>query len=286
MNIYGLSLLTLATNATRRQVASNHESNQNDRPNFHTVLQRVGKTVLRPGGTAGSRKLHSWSKLHRDGTAIELSTGMGSGGVALAKATGAHVTLTDMDVSRLEMTAQIACEQGVDLEMIETMQLNMQNVDEELGQRHFDTAIIEASLSHYPTKEKQAILDGLSTHADELLLHEICFRCGGTTPKNLQHIKQDMSRALAIGFHPLTSNDWTTVLDQAGYEVKQVETGPIKILSPVTVLQDEGPKRAAKIAWNIATDASIRSRVVETRRTIKSHQNDLGYILIRAVAKK
>ncbi len=128
MNIYGLSLLTLATNATRRQVASNHESNQNDRPNFHTVLQRVGKTVLRPGGTAGSRKLHSWSKLHRDGTAIELSTGMGSGGVALAKATGAHVTLTDMDVSRLEMTAQIAREQGVDLEMIETMQLNMQNM--------------------------------------------------------------------------------------------------------------------------------------------------------------
>mmetsp|Transcript_34640 Transcript_34640/g.51915 ORF Transcript_34640/g.51915 Transcript_34640/m.51915 type:complete len:86 (+) Transcript_34640:37-294(+) len=56
------------------------------------------------------------------------------------------------------------------------------------------------------------------------------------------------------------------------------------ILNPVTVLQDEGPKIAAKIAWNIATDASIRSRVVETRRAIKSHQHDLGYILIRAVA--
>lgn len=282
MNIYGLSLQMLATAATRRSDVQNDAS---DRPNFHTVLQRVGKTVLRPGGTDGTRKIHSWSKLNRDGTAIELSTGMGSGGVALAKATGAHVTLTDMDVSRLEMAAQMACEHDVDLEMIETIQLNMQNVGEELGQRHFDTAIIEASLSHYPTKEKQSILVGLSTHADELLLHEICFRCDDTSPNNLQHIKQDMSRALAIGFHPLTINDWTAVLDKAGYEVKQVETGPIRILSPVTVLQDEGPKRAAKIAWNIATDASIRSRVVETRRTIKSHQNDIGYILIRAVAK-
>ena len=182
MNIYGLSLQMLATAATRQSDVQNHAS---ERPNFHTILQRVGKTVLRPGGTNGTRKLHSWSKLNRDGTAIELSTGLGSGGVALAKATGAHVTLTDMDTSRLEMTAQIACEQEVDLNMIETMHLNMRNVDEELGQRHFDTAIIEASLSHYPTEEKQAVLGGLSTHADELLLHEICFRCDDTSPKNL-----------------------------------------------------------------------------------------------------
>ena len=66
----------LATAATRRSDVQNDAS---DRPNFHTVLQRVGKTVLRPGGTDGTRKIHSWSKLNRDGTAIELSTGMGSG---------------------------------------------------------------------------------------------------------------------------------------------------------------------------------------------------------------
>jgi ubiquinone/menaquinone biosynthesis C-methylase UbiE len=285
MNIYGLCLQMLATDAAHRSAhCQPSNSSSSSRPNFHTVLQRVGKTVLRPGGTEGTRKLHSWSKLNHDGTAIELSAGMGSGGVALAKATGAHITLTDMDTSRLEMALQIACEQGVD-ELIETMQLNMRDVDEELDHRHFDTAIIEASMSHYPTKEKRVILEGVSNHADELLLHEICFRCDDASPKELNHIKQDMSRALAIGFHPLTIQGWTNVLDEAGYEVQRMETGPIKILSPETVLQDEGLKRAAKIAWNIATDASIRSRVVETRRTIKSHQNDLGYILIQAVVK-
>eukprot|EP00984_Skeletonema_dohrnii_P027617 scaffold17236_cov78-Skeletonema_dohrnii-CCMP3373.AAC.2 len=285
MNIYGLCLQMLATDATHRSVVHHHASNSSSsRPNFHTVLQRVGKTVLRPGGTEGTRKLHSWSELNRDGTAIELSSGMGSGGVALAKATGARVTLTDMDTSRLEMASKIAREQGVDSELIEIMQLNMRHVGEELEQHHYDTAIIEASLSHYPTKEKRAILEGLSKHADELLLHEICFRCDDTSPKELNHIKQGMSRALAIGFQPLTVDGWTNVLQEAGYEVKRSETGPLKVLNPVTVLQDEGPKRTAKIAWNIATDASIRSRVVEARRAIKSHQNDLGYILIRAVA--
>ena len=271
----------LAADATHRP--AHYQPSNSSRPNFHTVLQRVGKTVLRPGGTKGTKKLHSWSKLNHDGTAIELSTGVGSGGVALAKATGAHITLTDMDTDRLKMASQMACEQGVDLELIETMQLNMRNIGEELNQRHFDTAIVEASISHYPTNEKRVIIEGLSKHADELLLHEICFRCNDASPKKLNQIKQDMSRALAIGFHPLTIQGWTELLDEAGYEVKRIETGPIQILSPATVLQDEGLDRAVKIAWNIATDASIRSRVMETRRTIKSHQHDLGYILIRAV---
>mmetsp|Transcript_9247 Transcript_9247/g.18623 ORF Transcript_9247/g.18623 Transcript_9247/m.18623 type:complete len:285 (-) Transcript_9247:1444-2298(-) len=217
MNIYGLCLQMLATDATHRSVDHHHASNSSSsRPNFHTVLQRVGKTVLRPGGTEGTRKLHSWSELNRDGTAIELSSGMGSGGVALAKATGACVTLSDMDTSRLEMASQIAREQGVDSELIEIMQLNMRNVGEELEQHHYDTAIIEASLSHYSTKEKRAILKGLSKHADELLLHEICFRCDDSSLKELNYIKQDMSRALAIGFHPLTVDGWTNVLHEAG----------------------------------------------------------------------
>lgn len=284
MNIYGLCLHMLATDAARSAHSYHPTSNCSSRPNFHTILQRVGKTVLRPGGSDSTRKLHSWSKLNHDGSAIELSAGMGSGGVALAKATGAHVTLTDIDTGRLEMASQIAFEQGV-TELIDTMQINMQDVDKELGDLHFDTAIIEASMSHYPTKEKQVILEGLSKHTDELLLHEICFRCDDASPTELNRIKHDMSRALAIGFHPLTIQGWTNVLDEAGYEVKQIETGPIKILSPATVLQDEGLNRAAKIAWKIASDASIRSRVLETRRTIHSHQHDLGYILIRAVVK-
>ena len=286
MNIYSLFLHMLATETAHQPSSSTSSSDGNisSRPNFHTVLQRVGKTVLRPGGTEGTRKLHSWCKLGPEGTAIELSSGMGSGGVALAKATGAHVTLTDMDTDRLAMVTQIADEQGVDMGLIKTMKLNMRNAGEELDQRHFDTAIIEASLSHYPTKEKRAILEGLSTHANELLLHEICFRRNDDSPDEQKHIKQDMSRALAIGFHPLTKEGWTSLLDEVGYEVRQIESGPIHILNPITILQDEGPKRTAKIAWNIATDAKSRQRITETRRTIKSHENDLGYILIQAVA--
>ena len=280
MNIYGLCLQLLATDR------SAHDVNSGSRPNFHTVLQRVGKTVLRPGGTQGTKKLHSWCELGPDGTAIELSSGMGRGGVALAKSTGAHVTLTDIDADRLALVSQIACEQGVDLGLLDTMQLNLRNVDKELDDRHFDTAICEASLSHFPTKEKGAILEGLSKHADELLLHEICFRRNDVSPDELQRIKLDMSRSLAIGFHPLTIEGWTKLLDESGYEVKQIESGPIHLLNPAAIFQDEGPMRAAKIAWNIATNEDTRSRVLETRRTLKSHENDLGYILIQAFSIK
>ena len=65
---------------------------------FHKVLERLGKTVLRPGSIEASSKLHSWAHLTSQSCILELASGLGCNGIDIAKKYGCkEVWLTDMD---------------------------------------------------------------------------------------------------------------------------------------------------------------------------------------------
>jgi hypothetical protein len=59
----------------------------------------------------------------------------------------------------------------------------------------------------------------------------------------------------------------------------------MRVLSPRSMLQDEGPAGVAKIAWNLATQMDLRERVVSTKAVIQLHSDTLGYIALHAVKK-
>ena len=106
-----------------------------DKANFHKVLEAAGKTVLRPGGSDASDKLHSWASdilTKEDSHVVELACGLGNGGLSIAQTYGCHVLLTDMDESRLELAKQKAKKLDVN-HLIDTQRVDMFHDVDTLG---------------------------------------------------------------------------------------------------------------------------------------------------------
>jgi hypothetical protein len=265
------------------RIPPDHTISNDDKPNprtakmsFHQVLERVGKTVFRPGGSAATAVMQDWAEVGPADTVLELCAGLGTGGMALAERRGCHVLLTDIDEERLTKAMERAEQNGMS-GLIKTRRMDLLR-DSLPDREHFQAAMVEASLTHFPDVQREKILLGLKDHTDQLLLHEMCLR--GTAEND--DVSKRAGKALGIGFHPLTDEGWRDLLDRSGFEITHLEAGPLAVLNPKNLLQDEGPLGLAKIAWNLATKPDLRERVVSTRKVLG---NDLGYVILRAVPK-
>eukprot|EP01083_Nonionella_stella_P150837 481121_1 len=252
-------------------------------PNFHVVLQRIGKTVLRPGGSDATKKAQALANIHPGDTVLELSAGLGKSGIELARDYGAKVTLTDTDTSRLERAEELASKLGLS-DQITVKKVDMFNIESSLGpDSKFDVAQIEASLTHYPRSRKAKFFQGVAKHADKFILHEVFFK---TDDEELQELtKKDMSKVLNIGFVPETSDTWQKLLSDAGFTIDHVSTGDLALLNPISLIQDEGVAGFARISFNAATQPYLRKRMLATKSAISRHSKELGYITIIATKK-
>lgn len=243
------------------------------RPNFHQVLQQVGKSVLRPGGSEGTKILHEWAHFQPADTALELSSGLGTGGMALARRYGCRVALTDKDESRLRLIRQ-DLDRGLHKDvssLLDTRKLDMLRIEEALpNDEHFEAVVVEASLSHMSDKMKGDIMKALHSHTNQLLLHEICLG-DDCSREEADVINQSVGAALRIGFLPISVQDWKQMLETSDYEVTHEAHGPLKLLNPKNLWQDEGPAGIARIAWNLASKPALRERVISTKKVLDSH---------------
>ena len=251
--------------------------------NFHKVLQSLGKTCFRPGGTKATAMLHEWVHLTANDTAMELAAGLGTGGMALAAKYGCKVLLTDYDEGRLEQAAAVASKNPAIAPLITTRYLDFLHFD--LAYTNVDATIIEASLTHFPAAQKERILSQLQPHTKQLLIHEICLVGeAADSPDLAVAIKQEMGQALQIGFQPETVDEWRKILSNSGFAVIHAQTGPIQLLNPITLMEDEGITGGLTIAWNLARRPDLRERVFRVRGLLHKHRHSLQYILVQAIS--
>jgi predicted O-methyltransferase YrrM len=257
---------------------------QPQRLNFHQVLQRVGKTVLRPGGIQVTRTMHGWADVSNGCSVLELCAGLGTGGMALAADRGCHVLLTDQDEERLVQAEKLAVRRGLG-GLVRTKRVDMTKIDQDLGDENFEATIVEASLTHCPHALKIKILQDLLKHSKQILLHEIGLRDTFDDSDKANQVRREVGDALAIGFYPLTVEGWVQLVEECGYTITNIENGPMRFLNPRSMLQDEGPAGVINIAWNLATHEDLRERVLSTKAVLESHSDTLGYVALRAVKK-
>jgi len=278
------------------------------------IRRKVGRTVLRPGSTAATDKLHSWIQRRRrlfpddttdTGTAatstasvLELASGLGQGGMRLASKYGYDVLLTDTDRARLDRAAAEAERRGLD-GLVSTRILDMNKIGEQLlvlsddadnSQKvHFDAAILEACTTHLPLKAKTKVVRDVGRVSDQILLHEMCFRDNESelSDDDILQIKRDMSSRLRIGFEPMRVGEWKALLETNGFDVRNCETGPMRLLDPLYIVKDEGLTGLFKIAYNLFTQPRLRKRILETRQALADQYSDkLGYIILHGVRRR
>ena len=137
--------------------------------NFHEVIHKMGKTVLRPGGSEATKHIQTLADIRPGDSVLELSAGLGMAGIELAQKYGAKVLITDIDTSRLEKATNRINILGIS-NLVSVKKVDMFDIDSDLGsEAKFDVAQTEASLTHYPRSRKEQFFKGIANHTDKLL---------------------------------------------------------------------------------------------------------------------
>jgi hypothetical protein len=83
---------------------------------------------------------------------------------------------------------------------------------------------------------------------------------------------------------PLSKDGWIKLVEQAGFVVENYNIGPMTLLNPSRIAQEEGISTLLTIAWNVLARPTIRERILSMRETFMRYHTDLGYIVL--VARK
>jgi cyclopropane fatty-acyl-phospholipid synthase-like methyltransferase len=243
----------------------------------HVVLAAAGKTVLRPGGRAASEQLFQWADFKPGETVLELAAGLGNSAIALAKRYNVQVVGIEKDADRVAIAQANARSAGLEhqVQFIEGNIFQLETIS-----ASFEYVLAEAILTMQSPAGKVKILSGVRDRlkvGGKFLSHEL-LACD-----HLEALHQDLVQATHVNATPLMEQDWINTFDQAGLVVTHQQIGAMRLLDPVQVLRDEGAIHTMQIAWNILTQPVIRDRILMMRRVLTQHQQDLGYIALRAV---
>jgi SAM-dependent methyltransferase len=113
-------------------------------------------------------------------------------------------------------------------------------------------------------------------------IHELCLVPDDVDPATRDAIERDLSDEVHVGVRPLTTREWRELLAAAELQIVAEHQAPMHLLEPARVVSDEGLLRAIRIAWNVATHAAARRRVLAMRRVFRQYSQHLAAIALVA----
>ncbi|MBE9114037.1 class I SAM-dependent methyltransferase [Nodosilinea sp. LEGE 07298] len=243
----------------------------------HQVLAAAGKQALRPGGYGATEQLLGWANLQPGETVLELAASFGHSAIALAQRYGVRVVGIEKNpdsvaqaranVEKVGLTDQVTIREG-DI-------FHLDQVPET-----FDCVLAEAILTMQSAPGKAKILAGVRDRLQpggRFLSHELL--ADGPNP---EIIHKDLAAAIRVNAQPLSSDDWIAAYHRSGLNVQHHATGPMTLLNPQHIAQQEGLPTLITLGWNLLTRPVIRDRILTMRQVFRRHASHLGYIILCA----
>lgn len=97
-------------------------------------------------------------------------------------------------------------------------------------------------------------------------------------------IRTELAQVIKVNSTPLSEANWIVACETADLQVQEHKTGSMALLNVGRMIQDEGIVDAIRILGNVLTHKPIRTRVLEMRSVFQKYCNELGYIILCAVA--
>ncbi|MDV3351180.1 class I SAM-dependent methyltransferase [Leptothoe sp. LEGE 181152] len=243
----------------------------------HQVLAAAGKQALRPGGYTATEQLFAWADFKPGETILELAASFGYSAISLAQRYGVRVVGIEKNpdsVARAQAKVVAAGLQG-QVSIMEGDIFHLEQVTEQ-----FDYVLAEAILTMQSAGGKAKILAGICDRLKangQFLSQEL--RVSGTAT---DAIHRDLSTTIRVNASPLSTEGWITACQTAGLTVEKYDTGPMTLLSPRQIAQEEGLATLLTIGWNMLTRPVLRQRILSMRETFIRHSSDLGYVVLCA----
>lgn len=266
------------TQATSRcAAAASHESPVGKMPG-HWLLARMGKRVLRPGGLELTYWLLEALRIGPTDDVVEFAPGLGvTAQLALARSPRSY-TAVERDREAAAAVGRYLSAPG---------RRCVVGTAERTGLPGACATVVygEAMLSMQPPSAKSQIVAEaarLMRPGGRYGIHELCLVPDDVDPALRDAIQHDLSDEIHVGVRPRTVREWRDLVADAGLTVVAEHRAPMHLLEPARIVRDEGLLRALRFAWNVATHAVARRRVLTMRRVFRKYRAHLAAIALVA----
>lgn len=244
----------------------------------HWILAKAGKKVLRPGGRELTKILIDEMDISESDDVVELAPGLGfTANLACAKKPGSYT-----GVDNNEQAAALA-RKNIRYDKINVIVADASETT--LPDAVATKVYGEAMLTMQPLEHKKEIIK----EAARILkpggyygIHELGLQPDGISDEIKQSVYKELSANIRVHARPLTTAEWTELLEENGFRVIKVSHNPMHLLEPKRVIQDEGFFRTLKIMFNVLTHKELRLRIMQMRKTFRKHQNNINAVAIVA----
>ncbi len=245
----------------------------------HQVLAAAGKKYLRPGGRIATEQLCQWANFQPSDTVLELASSFGYSAISLVQRYHVKVVGIEKDPDSVARARENIRTAGLEnhIEIIEDDIFHLDNIPGK-----FDYVLAEAILTMQSPPGKAKLLTSIHNRlkpGGKFLSHELL------ASGKEEQIHADLAKTIRVNSTPLSEANWIAALTTAGLQVQKHQTGSINLLNLGRMFQDEGVFNTIQILWNILTHKSIRQRVLEMRQVFNKYSQELGYIIVCAVAQ-
>lgn len=245
----------------------------------HWLLARLGKRVLRPGGLEITRTL-----IDRAGIAgadvVELAPGLGATAqLVLAKAPKSYVGV-DADPDAAATVQSRIGDRGT----VVTSDADQTGLDD----ASVDVVLGEAMLTMQGEKGKNAIIAEAARvlrPGGRYAIHEMALEPDTLSDEQKTEIRQALARSIKVNARPLTTAEWTGLLEANGFEVETVAHAPMDLLRPGRNIADEGLLGTLKIVFNVLRRPDARKRVLGMRKVFDKYADEMSGMALIAVKK-
>lgn len=111
-------------------------------------------------------------------------------------------------------------------------------------------------------------------------IHELAL--DNVTPELQITIQEALCQALHVGVTPLTREQWSYLLEQAGFQITRIDTAPMALLEPVRILGDEGLLQSLEFMFKLMRNREARARIAQMRAIFQKYKKYLSAIIIIA----
>ncbi len=245
----------------------------------HWLLARLGKRVLRPGGLGMTQSLLTTLNIGTDDDVVEFAPGLG----VTARMIIDRKPRNYVGVERETKAAQWTVRQLPKRSNIAVVVGTAERTNLPAGSA--SVVLGEAMLSMNVQTHKEHI----AAEAFRLLrtggrygIHELAIVPSGIPREHMDEINRALSSAIHVGARALSTQEWTALLENAGFRVIQTGHAPMHLLRPKRLIQDEGLLGALRLAKNVLVDAPARRRVLDMRRIFKRYRQNLSAVFLVA----
>lgn len=245
----------------------------------HWLLARMGKRVLRPGGLELTRELLHSLAISANDDVVEFAPGLG---------VTARMALDSRPQSYTAVERDRCAAAAVERMLSGPQQRCIRGTAEETNLADASASVVygEAMLSMQTEGAKLRIV----REAARLLrprgrygIHELCLAPDDVDDEVREAIRRDLSDEIHVGVRPLTLHEWRELLTSAGLSIVATKTAPMHLLEPRRLVKDEGLLGAMRFAWNVATHAAARRRVLTMRRVFRKYGRHLAAVALVAM---